>query len=72
MVRQVEKGEDGVTRFRWVRLRTKKGFKSFDAYSVSVKNFKGDFLYVVSVTDPAMAEVVTRDAGGRSRALNSI
>lgn len=67
-VRQVEKDEDGVTRYKWVSLRKKRGFKFFDAFSESVKNFKEDFFYVVPVNDAVMAEVVTYGAAGEIEA----
>lgn len=46
-------------------LRKRKGFKFFDAYSESVKGFKGDFLYVVPANKDAMDEVVSYAVAGK-------
>lgn len=65
MVYQVEKGDDGVQRYRWVSLRKRKDFKIFDAYSESVKEFKDDFLYVVLTNKAAMDGVVCYDVASK-------
>lgn len=67
-VRQVEKGEDGVTRYRWVSPQKRNDFQLFDTYSELVKKFKGDFFYVVPVNKTALAEVVCYDAAGKIEA----
>lgn len=65
VVRQVEKVNDGVTRYKWVSLRKKMGFEFFDGYSWSFKKFKDDFLYVVPVNRAAMDKVVSYDVVGK-------